>query len=52
MPIRFIRATPLGRLALLFDDQAQRYADGRFRQVYFYTAELKGHVEKSYRPGE
>jgi len=35
-----------------FDDQALRYAAGDLRPVYFYPDELKGHVEKSYRPGE
>ena len=29
-----------------FLDQAQRYADGNFRKVYFYPAELLGHVER------
>jgi acyl-homoserine-lactone acylase len=28
-----------------FLDQAQRYADGNFRKVYFYPADLEGHVE-------
>ncbi len=35
-----------------FLDQAQRYAQGRFRRVYFYPADLAGHVEKRYRPGK
>ncbi|MDE1939088.1 MAG: penicillin acylase family protein [Alphaproteobacteria bacterium] len=35
-----------------FDDEAIRYARGELRPVYFYPAELKGHVERSYRPGE
>jgi acyl-homoserine-lactone acylase len=35
-----------------FDDEAQRYAAGNLRQVYFWPEELKGHVERSYRPGE
>lgn len=35
-----------------FDDQAARYAAGELRPVYFYPDELKGHVERSYRPGE
>jgi len=34
-----------------FLDQAQRYADGRFRKVYFYPADLKGHIERRYQPG-
>jgi acyl-homoserine-lactone acylase len=29
-----------------FLDQAQRYADGHFRKVYFYPEDLKGHVER------
>jgi acyl-homoserine-lactone acylase len=33
-----------------FLDQAQRYADGNFRKVYFYPADLQGHVERRYRP--
>jgi acyl-homoserine-lactone acylase len=35
-----------------FVDQAQRYADGNLRPIYFYPAELKGHTERTYRPGE
>jgi acyl-homoserine-lactone acylase len=35
-----------------FLDQAQRYADGNLRPIYFYPADLKGHIEKRYRPGE
>ncbi|HJP67952.1 MAG TPA: penicillin acylase family protein, partial [Sphingomicrobium sp.] len=35
-----------------FDDEAQRYASGNVREVYFYPAQLKGHTEKIYRPGE
>ncbi len=34
-----------------FDDQAERYARGALRPVYFYPEELKGHVERRYRPG-
>ena len=34
-----------------FDDEAQRYASGNLRNVYFYPAELKGHIEKVYHPG-
>jgi acyl-homoserine-lactone acylase len=34
-----------------FFDQAQRYADGRFRKVYFYPTDLEGHIERRYRPG-
>ena len=34
-----------------FDDQAQRYASGDFREVYFYPDQLVGHVERKYHPG-
>jgi acyl-homoserine lactone acylase PvdQ len=35
-----------------FNDQAQRYSTGGLRDVYFYRAQLKGHTEREYRPGE
>ncbi|KAB7644941.1 penicillin acylase family protein [Polymorphobacter fuscus] len=35
-----------------FNDQAERYRSHDFRRVYFTDAALKGHVERSYRPGE
>ena len=35
-----------------FNDQAQRYADGNLREVYFYPEQLKGHTERTYHPGE
>ncbi|WP_213978863.1 penicillin acylase family protein [Sphingomonas sp. dw_22] len=35
-----------------FADQIQRYAEGQLRPVYFYPDELKGHVERTYRPGD
>lgn len=35
-----------------FKDQAERYAAGDLRPVYFYAEDLKGHVERVYRPGE
>jgi acyl-homoserine-lactone acylase len=35
-----------------FNDQAARYATGNLRAVYFYPDELKGHVERTYRPGQ
>ncbi|WP_404366795.1 penicillin acylase family protein [Sphingomonas sp. MMS24-J45] len=35
-----------------FRDQAERYAGGALRPVYFYPADLAGHVERRYRPGE
>lgn len=34
-----------------FNDQAERYATGNLRDVYFYPEQLKGHVEREYRPG-
>ena len=34
-----------------FDDQAKRYATGNLRDVYFYRSDLKGHIEREYRPG-
>jgi acyl-homoserine-lactone acylase len=35
-----------------FNDEAQRYASGAFRDVYFYPEQLKGHTERTYRPGQ
>jgi acyl-homoserine-lactone acylase len=35
-----------------FGDQAERYVQGALRRVYFYPEDLKGHVERRYRPGE
>lgn len=35
-----------------FDDQAERYAQGKLRPVYFYPDDLEGHVERRYRPGK
>jgi acyl-homoserine-lactone acylase len=35
-----------------FNDEAQRYASGDLREVYFYPDQLKGHTERVYRPGE
>ena len=34
-----------------FNDQALRYSQGALREVYFYPEDLKGHVERRYRPG-
>ncbi len=34
-----------------FDDEAQRYAAGNLREVYFYPSQLKGHTERVYHPG-
>ena len=35
-----------------FNDEAQRYAAGALRDVYFYPEQFKGHTERVYRPGE
>jgi acyl-homoserine lactone acylase PvdQ len=35
-----------------FGDQAQRYATGDLRDVYFHRDQLKGHIEREYHPGE
>ena len=34
-----------------FNDQAERYAKGDLRDVYFYPGQLKGHTEREYTPG-
>jgi acyl-homoserine-lactone acylase len=34
-----------------FNDQAQRYATGNLRDVYFYPDDVRKHIERSYRPG-
>ena len=34
-----------------FDDQAERYATGNLRPVYFWPDELEAHVERRYQPG-
>ena len=34
-----------------FKDQVDRYVSGDLRQVYFYPDELKGHIERIYKPG-
>ena len=35
-----------------FNDEAMRYARGELRPVHFYPADLEGHIESRYRPGE
>ncbi|MGA2148218.1 MAG: penicillin acylase family protein [Bryobacteraceae bacterium] len=35
-----------------FNNQAERYATGALRDVYFYRSELRGHTEREYHPGE
>jgi acyl-homoserine-lactone acylase len=35
-----------------FNDQAERYAKGQLRDVYFYRDQLAGHIEREYKPGQ
>ncbi len=35
-----------------FDDEAERYASGNLREVYFYPEQLKGHIARVYHPGK
>ncbi len=35
-----------------FNDQAERYAAGNLRDVYFYPKQLVGHTERTYQPGQ
>jgi acyl-homoserine-lactone acylase len=35
-----------------FNDQADRYATGNLREVYFYKEQLQGHIEREYHPGK
>lgn len=35
-----------------FNDEAQRYADGNLREVYFYPDQLPGHTQRTYHPGQ
>ena len=35
-----------------FNDQAERYATGALREVYFYPSQLQRHTERVYRPGQ
>ena len=34
-----------------FNDQAERYAKGDLREVYFYRPQLRGNTERTYHPG-
>ncbi len=34
-----------------FNDQAERYATGALRPVYFHPSQLAGHTERTYHPG-
>ena len=43
------RERPSGVAAL--KDQAERYAAGNLREVYFYPGQLAGHTERVYHPG-
>ncbi|HKB79229.1 MAG TPA: penicillin acylase family protein [Thermoanaerobaculia bacterium] len=33
-----------------FNDEAERYATGNLREVYFYPDQLEGHIERRYHP--
>ena len=33
-----------------FNDEAERYATGNLRPVYFYPSQLEGHTEREYHP--
>ena len=35
-----------------FDDQAEMYASGEFRDVLFYRDDIEANLERQYRPGE
>jgi acyl-homoserine lactone acylase PvdQ len=35
-----------------FNDEAERYATGNLREVYFYPDQLKGHTERVYKRGD
>ena len=35
-----------------FNDQADRYATGSLREVYFYPEQLQGHTAREYHPGD
>ena len=35
-----------------FNDQAQLYADGNLRDVYFYPEDVAAHARRTYRPGQ
>jgi acyl-homoserine-lactone acylase len=34
-----------------FNDEAERYATGNLRVVYYYRSQLEGHTERTYHPG-
>ena len=35
-----------------FGDQAERYATGNLRDVYFYRSDVDAHAERTYHPGK
>ena len=35
-----------------FNDEQERYATGNFREVMYYPDQLRGHIERTYHPGE
>jgi len=35
-----------------FDDQAQRYADGEFKDVAYYREDVEKRAKKTYHPGQ
>jgi acyl-homoserine-lactone acylase len=35
-----------------FKDEAERYASGNLREVYYWPEQRKGHVERTYHPGK
>ena len=35
-----------------FKDEAAQYATGALRPVYYYKAQLQGHIERQYHPGQ
>ena len=35
-----------------FKDEVERYASGNLREVYYWPEQRKGHVERTYHPGE
>ena len=34
-----------------FGDQAQRYAEGNLRPVYYYPEDIAANAERTYKPG-
>ena len=50
------RSPPAARAAIRrskhFNDQAERYATGDLRDVYFYRPQVEAHTERTYRAGQ